>query len=394
MLHRSAFRPLAAVLAVALLTAGSALLPGASGAQGSSEPSVATVLGARWLADQLTPAGYVEGLFAPGPDVDATRDVAFTLAATGLEEEAFGAAFGWITANIEEVIAPDDEPDGAGTLGVLVMLALAVGEDPRDLGGVDLVARLEATYGLYEDGLYGEADPTFDGVLRQSLALLGFEAAGVPYPDGATTWLENQQCLPGDSDPASEGGFPAYRNPAEPCPAPSADTYTGAEVDATAVAIQYFALDEPLGEVDAAVAEDALGFIEGARSASGGFPWYVGGDDSPNSTALAIGALVAMGEDATSSIGWLVDQQLGCDSPDAGAFTSSFSDGAADQFATRQAVLGVAGVSLPLDSTQWVTAADPCSDPSPGPGPGPGPLPGPTPADGAAVAAVTPRFTG
>jgi hypothetical protein len=107
-----------------------------------------------------------------------------------------------------------------------------------------------------------------------------------------------------------------------------------------------------------------------------------------------MGLFTAGGEESfdagLAAIAWLEDQQLGCDSPDAGAFTSSYSDGAADQFATRQAVLGVAGVTLPLNNTGWSASGDPCEQPDPGPGPGPGPAPSPTPISTPA----TPKFTG
>ena len=390
---RSVTRPLASLTAALLIATALVLATPVSALSPPVAPSEPTLLGARWLAAQLTPEGFVEGLFAPGPDVDATRDVAFTLAATGLEQEAFERALGWITANIEEVIAPEDEPDGAGTLGYLIMLALAADEDPRSFGGVDLIARLEATYGRFEEGLYGEADPTFDGVLRQSLALLALDAAGVaPWPE-AIFWLQAQQCT-AVGDPASAGGFPNYRNPATPCPAPSVATYSGGEVDATAVALQYFARIEG---VDAERTTTAAAFLRSVQSPGGGFPWYLGDVDSPNSTALAIGGLIAAGEGdaALAATDWLVAQQLGCDSPDAGAFTSSYSDGDADQFATRQAVLGVAGFSLPIGGpTLWQAEADPCVDPGPGPDPDPNPRPNPDPGVVPISAPASPRFTG
>lgn len=390
-LTRPARLALAAGVVVAIL--GHGLGPTAVGAQPAvppDAPSAATVLGARWLARQLTPGGYVEGLYAPGPDADATRDVAFTLAATGLEREAFEAALGWITANVDQVIAPDGEPDGAGTLGVLIMLALAVGEDPRAFGGVDLIARLEASSGLHEPGLYGEADPTFDGVLRQSLALLALDAVGTTPAPGAIEWLVAQQCVDGASAPESVGGFPNYRDPSTPCTAPDAASYTGAETDATAVALQYLVV---LDGADGDRPQAAKDFLRSVQSADGGFPWFDGDVNSPNSTALAIGGLVAVGEGdaATVAINWLVAQQLGCDSPDAGAFTSSYSEGAADQFATRQAVLGVAGVSLPLPTTDWnASPSEPCPDPAPAP------TPEPAPSTTAAIDDVpaTPRYTG
>jgi len=382
MSFRSVTRLAVAVAAALLWT----LAPGVTGpaTAADSPPWDPTVLGARWLAAQLTPEGYVEGLFAPGPDSDATRDVAFTLAATGLEREAFESALGWLTANVEEVIAPEGEDEEAGTIGYLIMLAGAVGEDPRDFGGVDLIARLEASYGTYEDGLYGPEDPTFDGVLRQSLALLALLSAGVAPNPEAIIWLQNQQCDAGASDPASVGGFPAYRDPTEDCPAPSVTTYTGAETDATAVALQYLAAESLPG------ASEAATFLLGVQSAGGGFPWYLGDVDSPNSTALAIGGLTAAGEQAAAdaAVAWLVDQQIGCDAAnptDVGAFTSSYSDGGPDQFATRQAVIGVTGVPLPLPLTTWQTVGDPCTLE---------PTSSPTTTTPATAAPATPRFTG
>jgi len=112
------FARLAASAALAVAVLGHGLVPGAVGADPvpAEPPSDATVLGARWLAGQLTPDGYVEGLFAPGPDSDATRDVAFTLAATGLEDEAFDSALAWLTANVEAVIDPEGEPEEAGSM--------------------------------------------------------------------------------------------------------------------------------------------------------------------------------------------------------------------------------------------------------------------------------------
>jgi len=382
---------LAVVVAAALLWTLAPGIAGPATANGST-PSDPTVLGARWLANQLTPDGYVEGLFAPGPDSDATRDVAFALAATGLEREAFDSALAWLTANVEDVIAPDGEDEEAGTMGYLIMLAVAAGENPRDFGGVDLIARLEATYGTYEDGLYGPGDPTFDGVLRQSLALMAFLAAGVAPNPEAIIWLQNQQCDAGASDPASVGGFPNYRNPSVPCPAPSVTTYSGAEVDATAVALQYLAVESLPG------ASEAATFLLSAQSSGGGFPWYIGDVDSPNSTALAIGGLLAAGEQAAAgdAISWLVDQQIRCDDGDpetTGAFTSSYSDGGPDQFATRQAVLGVAGVTLPLARTSWEDAVTPCA-PDPTTTTTPGPTPDPTSTTSLPGAPVTPRFTG
>ena len=51
-------------------------------------------------------------------------------------------------------------------------------------------------------GLYGSSDPTYDGVFRQSLAILGLHAAGQTPDPTAIDWLLDQQC--------ADGGFSSY----------------------------------------------------------------------------------------------------------------------------------------------------------------------------------------
>ena len=52
-------------------------------------------------------------------------------------------------------------------------------------------------------GLYGASDPTYDGVFRQSLAILGLTSVGVKPSAPAIDWLLNQQC--------ADGSYQAYR---------------------------------------------------------------------------------------------------------------------------------------------------------------------------------------
>ena len=54
-----------------------------------------------------------------------------------------------------------------------------------------------------QPGLYGSADPTYDGAFRQSLAILAHDAAGTDAPAAAVAWLLGQQC--------AAGGFQAFR---------------------------------------------------------------------------------------------------------------------------------------------------------------------------------------
>ncbi|MGW3140995.1 prenyltransferase/squalene oxidase repeat-containing protein, partial [Streptomyces sp. NPDC001139] len=61
-------------------------------------------------------------------------------------------------------------------------------------------------------GLYGTSDPTYDGVWRQSLALLAQRTVGVEPAGAAVAWLAGQQC--------GDGSFAAYRATAgTPCKA-------------------------------------------------------------------------------------------------------------------------------------------------------------------------------
>ena len=52
-------------------------------------------------------------------------------------------------------------------------------------------------------GLYGTQDPTYDGVFRQSLAIIALRSHGQAVPAAAQTWLLRQQC--------PDGAFEAYR---------------------------------------------------------------------------------------------------------------------------------------------------------------------------------------
>lgn len=75
-------------------------------------------------------------------------------------------------------------------------------------------------------GLYGSSDPTYDGVWRQSLALLAQDTVGVKPAAKAVDWLTGQQC--------ADGAFAAFR--AEPSKA--CDAKTMVDTNSTAAAVQ------------------------------------------------------------------------------------------------------------------------------------------------------------
>ena len=130
-------------------------------------------------------------------------------------------------------------------------------------------------------GLYGSADPTYDGVYRQSLVIAGLRANKLTVPRAAVDWLNAQQC--------ADGGFEPFRaDTAAACAPGNPDSYSGEDTNATASAAIAFA---SLG--DAKRARSALAFLRATQNADGGFPYYKGGLSDVNSTAMVLMAFTA-----------------------------------------------------------------------------------------------------
>jgi hypothetical protein len=188
-------------------------------------------------------------------------------------------------------------------------------------------------------GLFGSADPTYDGVYRQSLAILGLVATGHTPNAPAVNWLLSQQC--------ADGSFTAYR-------ADTTKACTAAEEDenSTALAIQALAaLGKPTASAVAALRHFQL--------ANGGFydnTAYGPAVADANSTGLAESAFAAGGVDpatVTSSAGKKADDylrtvQIAC-SAASGAGSYDYQGETplhADDYATVQALLGELDKSL------------------------------------------------
>ncbi|MER6914301.1 prenyltransferase/squalene oxidase repeat-containing protein [Streptomyces sp. NPDC000594] len=135
-------------------------------------------------------------------------------------------------------------------------------------------------------GLYGKGDPTYDGVWRQSLALLAQDTAGVRPAARAVDWLTAQQC--------DSGAFPSYRaNSTQDC-----GPKTLPDSNATAAAIQALAA---LGGRDAAV-RDSVNWLKSVQNEDGGWSYTPGGASDANSTSLVIGALAAAGAEPEKTL--------------------------------------------------------------------------------------------
>ncbi len=177
---------------------------------------------------------------------------------------------------------------------------------------------------------------------RQSLSLLALKAAGATPDPSAVQWLKNQQC--------ADGSFTNYRaNTAVACVAKEKDS------NATGLAIQALAA---LGQPTATAVQALRGF----QLDDGGF--YVNQIYGPpasdaNSTGIALSAFTAVGIDPATvqragknGQGFLLTMQLACDEADAtqrGAYDYlPETPLAANDFATVQAALGMAGKALPV----------------------------------------------
>ncbi|MFF3753740.1 prenyltransferase/squalene oxidase repeat-containing protein [Streptomyces sp. NPDC002018] len=214
-------------------------------------------------------------------------------------------------------------------------------------------------------GLYGEKDPTYDGVWRQSLAMLGQFAAGVRPADQAVTWLKGQQC--------ADGAFPAYRpDPAAPC-----DAKTAVDSNSTAAAMQALAT---LGGQRPAI-QKSMEWLRSVQNKDGGWGYLPGTPTDANSTSLVIGALTTFGvrpssmrsSEGRNAYDALVALAIPCDAgsgADAGAFAYQPDKAGkltANDDATAAAVLGGLGKRM----MAWPVEAGPAPSCVPAKDPGP-----------------------
>ncbi|MFF3375378.1 prenyltransferase/squalene oxidase repeat-containing protein [Streptomyces sp. NPDC002680] len=186
-------------------------------------------------------------------------------------------------------------------------------------------------------GLYGTSDPTYDGVWRQSLALLAQDTVGVRPAASAVDWLAGQQC--------ADGGFAAFRSDA----GSACGAKTLVDTNSTGAAVQALAA---LGGQEAVVGK-AVTWLKSVQNADGGWGYAVGGASDANSTSVVVGALAAAGEKpggvtkgGKSPYDLLVKFALPCGGSGGGAFAyqpDKKGKLVANADATAAAVVGVLG---------------------------------------------------
>ncbi len=193
-------------------------------------------------------------------------------------------------------------------------------------------------------GLYGSTDPTYDGVWRQSLALLAQHTVGVKPAAKAVNWLTGQQC--------ANGAFAPYRaDPATAC-----DAKVMVDTNNTAAAVQALAA---LGGHDAATGK-AVAWLKSVQNEDGGWGYTPGGASDTNSTSVVVGALAAVGstpqdvrKGGKSPYDALSKLTLPCDGDGAGAFAfqpDKKNSLAANADATAAGVLGALGKGLVVEA--------------------------------------------
>ncbi|UYQ61838.1 prenyltransferase/squalene oxidase repeat-containing protein [Streptomyces peucetius] len=187
-------------------------------------------------------------------------------------------------------------------------------------------------------GLYGTGDPTYDGVWRQSLALLAQDTADVRPAKSAVGFLTGQQC--------ASGGFPSYRaDTAKDC-----DAELPLDTNASAAAVQALAA---LGGQDAVV-KKTVDWLKSVQNKDGGWGYNPGGASDANSTSVVIGALAAAGgrpADAKSEAGRtpydaLLTFAKPCGGKDGGAFVYQVGTPGIVADSTAAAVLAAHGKGL------------------------------------------------
>ncbi|MDJ0385891.1 prenyltransferase/squalene oxidase repeat-containing protein [Streptomyces sp. G-G2] len=212
---------------------------------------------------------------------------------------------------------------------------LCVGAAPAALG-----APSPSPAPVIPSGLFGKGDPTYDGVWRQSFALLAQHTAGVKPAGQAVDWLTGQQC--------ADGAFTAFRADT----GAACDAKTVPDTNATAVAVQAL---KALGGHDAAVKKGA-DWLKSVQNEDGGWSYNPGAPSEGSSTSVVISALAVAGDDPAavkskagkSAYDGLLSFQLGCaaqPAADRGAFGYQPQEGKLppNADATAAAVLAALG---------------------------------------------------
>ena len=289
---------------------------------------------------QNADGGFGSG-FSPDSALSSTADAVLAIVAAGGDPAAFDKG-----GNTPLTYLASQAPSAAagGDLAKLILAATAAGQNPRQFGGVDSVAKLEALIGT--DGKIGAAADTFFG---HCLAVLALKSAERPVPAAAVDLIKAAQ---------QTGGGWAW----------DGSTATAADTNTTALAVQALAAagEAPTGK---AIAQ-ALSYYQGIQNDDGGWPYQspssFGTATDANSTAVTIQAILAAGQDPsgaewTTATGQTPVAVLEALQNPSGAFAWQATARDDNLLATVQALPALAGKPFPLATM----AAGPAAAPAP-----------------------------
>lgn len=351
----------ALAVAAALLVA-----PGVAFAAPSPSLSDADRVGgaAHFVATTLAAGGdhyvYPGGSYFDGGN---TIDAILGLAGADQGMTQAEASLAYLDTNIEDYLGTA-YGDFSGSIAKTLIAVDAMGADPTNFGGHDLVADLAAREGA--DGHFTDAPDDYSITITQALAMIAtLRATGATSPESAT-YLLAQQC--------DDGGFSDELDVATCVSDP----------DATAFALQALAGAPEATDADI---NDAIDYLIGRMVNPGGTApadFGIRGSDgtaNANTSGVAAQAFALLGVDEAYDrvIQFLASLQYGCS--DAAALRGGFAYSAAtrttgkqpadsDLRATPQALLGFAGDSLLTVTSEGDdagTTALPCTTASPTP---------------------------
>ena len=203
-------------------------------------------------------------------------------------------------ANAYIVSAATANEDGPGQLANLILDAHALGADPTNFGGINLVTRLlatEQTSGT-DAGVFGteaQVGMFAAGTFIQGVVLSALKAVGQPVNAAAAGWLIGQQCASGGwvnrARLSAEGALIDYTNG------------TGPDNQTTSNVLQGLAAQ---GALTSGITASALSFYASGQDADGGWAYQPNSAAQPQqtdsqSTGLVIQSLLALGLSPTSS---------------------------------------------------------------------------------------------
>jgi hypothetical protein len=326
-------RLLFALLALAILFAPLS----AARAQASSAAAQSALA---WMRTQQQPDGSFAG-FGPGE----TADVAIAFAANG--ENAASFSNGGATT-LDFLQAQGDYARGSvGAAAKLTMAAVALGADPQQFAGVNLLQ-------LMRDGYNASTGQFGADVYGHALALLAIQAVQAAPPPPAVQRLLALQ-LP-------DGGW-SFDGTAE----------TGSDTNTTGLVVQAL-VGQP--GADEAV-QRAAAYLQSQQNADGGFPYsqasQFGNASDANSTAAVLQALAALGI-SPSNPAWSKGENtplsalLAFQNPN-GALRYQATPADDNALATYQAVPALLGKRLPVVTADVPGAEDALVVPVPLPAP-------------------------